>query len=595
MISLDVCPKCGKNVCSHTSIADIIHLPNSVSQDFSTYSSDSSLIRTIFDFNLLPQTNNNSKIKNIQQRPLSCQFVIIDNQTTDRLLKEFFDNKYQEPWHSSPKLALLDKKSYLTSNKAFSNSILTSSRSSNVSSSDDTSTTMVLKQKQTSISEEDEEATTTITSTSFETVLIGDNKTQSSLLQDYYNDDNTNFNNSTSTIINENYIYHSNSILFILLSLFIINLIQEIFILFYYFNTKQLIWLITSVIVVYCGHILISIHLVLQNDTRHRLINKLIFLIVPDFIVVFYLFVKHVLFGPKQSLKRYKSEFNLAFVLSLISTYHSLPILFINVSYVVTFLRDNLTILLITEDTLHNENILEIRNQLVLFLVSIFISLTVGICLYLSYYELMKYINIISSQLSVQLKRVVTTFSLGLLEILIFYCYKFCLILSRVLILIIFIQSFQLNIYFILILLSIIFIINYLIFNFKLSSTTTTTKISSLATPSRLIIIVFSIFSDLFFTSQYEDYLNLKRLYAYYFIYLCQNLTFLTYWLSQTLSFKREPSFIKNSNESNYYYLLVYLSILLLQMFGFILKFLHLHIIKLRYKNLMNKMISSNV
>ncbi len=45
---LDTCPKCGQNVCEHTSVADVIHLPNSISQDFSTYSSDSSLIKQLF-------------------------------------------------------------------------------------------------------------------------------------------------------------------------------------------------------------------------------------------------------------------------------------------------------------------------------------------------------------------------------------------------------------------------------------------------------------------------------------------------------------------------------------------------------------------
>ena len=45
---LDTCPKCGQNVCEHTSVADVIHLPNSISQDFSTYSSDSSLIKQLY-------------------------------------------------------------------------------------------------------------------------------------------------------------------------------------------------------------------------------------------------------------------------------------------------------------------------------------------------------------------------------------------------------------------------------------------------------------------------------------------------------------------------------------------------------------------
>ena len=55
---LDTCPKCGQNVCEHTSVADVINLPNSVSQDFSTYSSDSSLIKQLFNDSTSSIANN---------------------------------------------------------------------------------------------------------------------------------------------------------------------------------------------------------------------------------------------------------------------------------------------------------------------------------------------------------------------------------------------------------------------------------------------------------------------------------------------------------------------------------------------------------
>jgi len=174
-------------VCEHTSVADVIHLPNSISQDFSTYSSNSSLIKQLFNdssaalaqhfsnsnrhinfsrlsintlnnfknskfsstnngsnfyinsqkkspknlkviyqnliTNLLPviflnifenvkknQTNTDNKDssnKNINDkknqlpcfttRPISCQVLSIDNETTDKLLREFFNE-------TSPKL-----------------------------------------------------------------------------------------------------------------------------------------------------------------------------------------------------------------------------------------------------------------------------------------------------------------------------------------------------------------------------------------------------------------------------------------------------------------------------------------------------------
>ena len=157
---LDKCPKCGQNICEHTSIADAINLQNSVSQDFSTYSSDSSLIKQLFTdpncLNASAYIHNKSKSSRISMsainklsesfflnqyqkqkqqlhnskecsclqmyknfnskqicyndngepiispnsssympcfnlRPLSCQVMIIDNETTDKLLKDFFD------------------------------------------------------------------------------------------------------------------------------------------------------------------------------------------------------------------------------------------------------------------------------------------------------------------------------------------------------------------------------------------------------------------------------------------------------------------------------------------------------------------------
>ena len=146
---LDKCPKCGQRVCEHTSIAEVINLPNSISQDFSTYSSDSSLIKQLFSDsstgmspnqqlnraqnqslnkrislnhqnyylnsnffknhcsnnftfnNFMPSPSNasayaigssgvNSGARDV--RPLSCQFMIIDNETTDKLLRDFFDS-----------------------------------------------------------------------------------------------------------------------------------------------------------------------------------------------------------------------------------------------------------------------------------------------------------------------------------------------------------------------------------------------------------------------------------------------------------------------------------------------------------------------
>ena len=139
---LDTCPKCGLNICEHTSVAEVINLPNSISQDFSTYSSDSSLIKQIFNdststtsasSSTVPNNNvsmeeinvcsnksiephleqylmllkkynydnsennksNSHKVKftsSLNLRPLSCQMNAIDNDTTDKIIREFFDS-----------------------------------------------------------------------------------------------------------------------------------------------------------------------------------------------------------------------------------------------------------------------------------------------------------------------------------------------------------------------------------------------------------------------------------------------------------------------------------------------------------------------
>ena len=86
---LDKCPKCGQNVCEHTSVADAINLKNSVSQDFSTYSSDSSLAKQLFNepSNALVNYNNNNKNNKCNRISLSA---------INRLNESFFINQYQK-------------------------------------------------------------------------------------------------------------------------------------------------------------------------------------------------------------------------------------------------------------------------------------------------------------------------------------------------------------------------------------------------------------------------------------------------------------------------------------------------------------------
>ena len=168
---MDTCPKCGRNVCEHTSVADVINLPNSISQDFSTYSSDSSLIKQLMNestsstgtvrsstnrcidyetMSPLPgipiePTATNLMFSQIfahfskQQkqhqpptaamsnyitfnvlRPVSCQYVL-DTETTDRLLKDFFESTPNSNENATREKLLglvTNTKPKLTSNKS---------------------------------------------------------------------------------------------------------------------------------------------------------------------------------------------------------------------------------------------------------------------------------------------------------------------------------------------------------------------------------------------------------------------------------------------------------------------------------------------
>ena len=992
---LDSCPKCGRNVCEHTSVADAINLPNSVSQDFSTYSSDSSLIKQLFNesttaahvrhysnksinFSRLSINNlNNYKhsskfvshssygfylnqqrklcareqsIKKINVddtlRPVSCQTMSIDPETTDKLLREFFEHTTDpcdSHWRpASPltetlnNLKLVDDLTKVASEKCknqkkkktkFSNfrlflksgnkadtkamrtrglvNCLTSSASSSSSSCEELRHKLYKlenkKKQQTESSDNDEVPKKTCDvdiKLTKSLVSMGSKMSNYMCDEDDYNElhnlelcpivvsdvdedltnensdrqeskaspgpdkthcchninNNTVVNNHTTTTninnINSiisvplnNYLfynyerkedsadekvkknrnffksskqrpdssssndseltsteatsgaapstqsqipllasctsesetqpvgvanrlsyfssgstldnslnttkpsltpppkYHSISVIFILIGLFSINFIQELFMLFYYFSTEQAVWLLYSVAGLFCGQfvtlliaLLVDIDLLrsvtkpeaastltstsvtstsplakekkfYENTTdaaahkeqNIRLIHAdsdeqtirpdvyqqqqdpnqiyLIFqnpfskllLLVPGFLPlsVYIQFFKHVFMYRKASgYDRFKLEFRLSLHLFLNAVFYSLPLAIINSCYLASSTSSRSLNWYYTEfyslfsrpymsGILLDESSVERRNQLLLLLVSIFISVSIGVCLFATYYELMKQM----SQLSKKQHRQHTTglIHLGLVEILIYFCYKFCLLTSRLAVIALFWYLFG---HWLLLAafvhIGFFYCAAWLSIDLpELGSPTqpptgdssfhsSTSEISAEAAVCRktskprqhlnLYISCLLGCMDLF-SNQTIEMRHATKIALFYFVYFMQNLTLMSYWLvssimsvnngnipdnqlsrsssssssTRTLNTSKAVSVnnkflfilkpappvaaVLSGEDGSYapvtcYVTLVYLCVMLLTVFGLVLKFLHLHILRKRYRKL---------
>ncbi len=376
---------------------------------------------------------------------------------------------------------------------------------------------------------------------------------------------------------------------------------------------------------------------------------------------------------------------------------------------------------------------IEQKSQFLYFLVSVFISVSVGICLYTTYYELMKQIhfmallfsarnakNSVSSSASGSQKDedgfllpassqennstsdddLKKLSSLGSIEILVYFCYKFCLITSRLAILALFWYLF--NEWLLLAVLVHIFTC-YLCtcFTSTINSTASSTK-SSNSSPAKFIsifstqkflkeykklfkqnsssgfgqasyepsgssndkssfllsssskinqhltlfIVCLLSFIDLF-VNQLSEFYHLRKCIVYYMICFAQNISILTYWLVRTIINARreqEESIMNTKNLANQsgllniliksttsaeqesdfsaffsttsvididsgiassqpatgliyspttyacYATLIYLCIILFTIFGLILKFLHLHILRKRYRKVCDEL-----
>jgi hypothetical protein len=269
-------------------------------------------------------------------------------------------------------------------------------------------------------------------------------------------------------------------------------------------------------------------------------------------------------------------------------------------------------------------------------------------------------------------------FNLGLIEILVYFCYKFCLITSRLSIIAIFWYLF--NEWLVLALLAhvtIIFLSTYMtnskekrenrivllnrspnnhktnsnqsscedvkltekmdtavVSNASSAQTTITSKKSKLNELLTLFIICLISTVDLFM-NQLSELRHLRKVLVYYVFYFVQNVSVLTYWLVMTiLNANNETSnqsimsvtksytkpqenrtnllavLVQSSAQSSgiqsqqasdistsmaavfsaktyaCYATLIYLCIILFTVFGLVLKFLHLHILRKRYRRL---------
>ncbi len=407
----------------------------------------------------------------------------------------------------------------------------------------------------------------------------------------------------------------------------------------------------------------------------------------------------------------------------------------------------------------------ERRNLLVILLVSIFISISIGICLFATYFELMKQMNKLSilknnllfsfysfnnikklEKIHTNSNRIYLTNDknlvnrnietgtyvyknnqndnlndeqnsyqfdqsfenklnrLGIVEILVYFCFRFCLVCSRLAVVALFWYLFN-EWLFIAILAHVFlaFMLNFLLslkmkfktdisandtrhinksneisnteknllnnknnniknerlsklidlssskssslnkhnFNQSMLTKIKTSQASKLNQYSTLLIICMLSFIDLFI-NQFNEIYHIKKVLIYYFLYFMQNLTVLTYWLLVTIldtqqknydtinqnersvnsniigvQFKASysngssvsplsPLVFEHSNKfsevsesslppnslindvssSTYacYATLIYLCIVLLNIFGLVLKFLHLHILHRRYR-----------
>lgn len=465
----------------------------------------------------------------------------------------------------------------------------------------------------------------------------------------------TNSSNSSNTATNNIYSakYHTITVIFVLIGLFTINFLQESLLLFYYFNTEQFYWFIYSLIALFSGQtITLILSLLAEIDLVNLSTPKLprrqplfinetssssntneptssnnqlysvyknpfskLCLLIPGYlpISVYIQFFKHVLNYKKSPAHvKFKLEFQLSLYLFFNAMFFSLPLVIINSCYLASTTRLNSSSWYYTEvfslfshypttsiaAYLLNPTV-STKSQFILLLVSIFISISIGICLFITYYELMKQMSFFAQMLKSKMssKPNDAMVSLGPVEILVYFCYRFCLITSRLAILGLFWYLFNEWLF--------LFVIVHILLGYLCSFCTVKeiTSKSKLNQHLTLFIICLLSFVDLFMNQLTELY-HIRKIFFYYILYFVQNVSILTYWLVRTILGSRQLEMNSNQTETEKtfrltpamtacYATLIYLCVILFTIFGLILKFLHLHILRKRYRRTLSDTSSS--
>lgn len=283
---------------------------------------------------------------------------------------------------------------------------------------------------------------------------------------------------------------------------------------------------------------------------------NIILVLIPGLlpIIVYKEFFKYLFqFKTLTCLSHFQKEFCLAFYLLISALFHSLPLTIINSCYLAST-TSFASFTYITEMFTWNSLFTNEKRETLVFFISIFISTTVGVCLFTSYYQLMKYMNndsnanetirnrnecLIKNNLSKSERKF---FFSCFFIIFIRFCYKFCLLTTRLAIIAILWFLFNQSIF---ILLSMHIAIGYLICFFKYGKVqnfnqnekefkTNTLKTLSVKHVSCLMISILSITDS--FNDLIDEFSYFPNVHAYYIMYLIQNILVIIVWLWKTIS-----------------------------------------------------------
>ena len=381
--------------------------------------------------------------------------------------------------------------------------------------------------------------------------------------------------------------YHSISMILIILLLYTINILQEFFILFDYFNTKKYYWCLFSVLFLTISQffIIICIHLnngdskeitaayeVISNNRnnfirepfnfnfihngydfaykKYTIILRKCFLMPLIFIpgvltaIVYIEFIRYMINFKRLSYSNhFKSELSLSFYLLISSLFHSLPLAIINSCYLATkfsFVTFSFSMEMLTLNPVLTE-----KREALVVLVSIFISITVGICLFTSYYHLMKHIHDTNSivitkigqncEKTKQRRFLFSCFTISFIH----FCYKFCFITSRLVIIAVLWFLVNEKIF---ILLFIHLFIGYLLCNFKYHHSNSNNSLLNgkdllkfkLKQHVSCFLISFLSLTDTFvdIIDRFQYFYNIH---LYYLIYFFQNISIILIWFYKVM------------------------------------------------------------